>query len=84
MERVSIVVRPRRRDYSVEFKASVLEQCRQAGASIAAVALANQNMVQRWIREERERLEPAELQKSAAAFLPVQLQPAAVATSSTG
>lgn len=85
MERVSTVMRPRRREYSAEFKASVLEQCRQAGASIAGVALAqgiNQNMVHRWIREERGRLELAELQKSAAAFLPVQLQPAAVAVAS--
>jgi transposase-like protein len=76
MDRVSTVVRPRRREYSVEFKASVLEQCRQSGASIAGVALAqgiNQNMVHRWIREERQRLELAELQRGAAAFLPVHL-----------
>jgi transposase len=60
MDRVSTVVRPRRREYSVEFKTSVLEQCRQSGVSIAGVALAqriNQNMVHRWIRQERQRLE---------------------------
>ena len=76
MDRVSTVIRPRRREYSMEFKASVLEQCRQSGASIAGVALAqgiNQNMVHRWIREERQRLELAKLQRGAAAFLPVQL-----------
>ena len=76
MNRVSTVVRPRRREYSMEFKASVLGQCRQSGASIAGVALAqgiNQNMVHRWIREARQRLELAELQRGAAAFLPVQL-----------
>lgn len=75
MDRVSTVVRPRRREYSMDFKASVLEQCRQTGASIAGVALAqgiNQNMVHRWIREERERLQLAKLQSGAAAFLPVQ------------
>ncbi len=76
MDRVSTVVRPRRREYSMEFKALVLEQCRQSGASIAGVALAqgiNQNMVHRWIREERQRLELAELQRGGSAFLPVQL-----------
>ena len=76
MDRVSTVARPRRREYSMEFKALVLEQCRHTGASIAGVALAqgiNQNMVHRWIREERQRLELAELQRGAAAFLPVQL-----------
>lgn len=82
MDRVSTVVRPRRREYSLEFKASVLEQCRQSGASIAGVALAqgiNQNMVHRWIREERQRLELEELQRGAAAFLPVHLSQAPVA-----
>ena len=76
MDRVSTVVRPRRREYSMNFKAAVLEQCRQTGASIAGVALAqgiNQNKVHRWIREERQRLQLAELQRGAAAFLPVQL-----------
>ena len=76
MNQLSTVERPRRREYSAEFKASVLEQCRQTGASIAGVALAqgiNPNMVHRWIREERQRLELAELQRGAAAFLPVQL-----------
>lgn len=31
------VVRPRRREYSMDFKASMLEQCRQTGASIVVV-----------------------------------------------
>ncbi len=39
MDQVSTVQRPRRREYSVEFKASVLEQCRQPGASLAGIAL---------------------------------------------
>ena len=82
MDQVSTVQRPRRREYSQEFKASVLAQCRQPGASLAGIALGhgiNPNMVHRWIREERSRQELAELQKNAAVFLPVQLQPAAVA-----
>ena len=75
MNQLSTVERPRRREYSVEFKTSVLEQSRRPGASLAGVALAhgiNPNMVHRWIREERQRLELAELQRGAAAFLPVQ------------
>jgi transposase-like protein len=40
MDQVSTVVRPRRREYNMEFKASVLEKCRQAGALIAGVAVA--------------------------------------------
>ena len=76
MNQLSTVERPRRREYSVEFKTSVLEQSRRPGASLAGVALAhgiNPNMVHRWIREERQRLELAELQRGTAAFLPVQL-----------
>jgi transposase-like protein len=64
MDRMSIEARPRRREYNAQFKASVLEQCRQAGNSVAGVALGhglNPNMVHRWIREERQRqaIEPA-------------------------
>jgi transposase-like protein len=76
MNQLSTVERPRRREYSAEFKTSVLQQSRRPGASLAGVALAhgiNPNMVHRWIREERQRLELAELQRGAAAFLPVQL-----------
>jgi transposase-like protein len=76
MNQMSTVERPRRREYSAEFKTSVLEQSRRPGASLAGVALAhgiNPNMVHRWLREERQRLELAELQRGAAAFLPVQL-----------
>jgi transposase-like protein len=76
MDKLSTVERPRRREYSVEFKTSVLEQSHRPGASLAGIALAhgiNPNMVHRWRREERQRLELAELQRCAAAFLPVQL-----------
>jgi transposase len=76
MNQLSTVERPRRREYSAEFKTSVLQQSRRPGASLAGVALAhgiNPNMVHRWIREERQRLELAELQRGAAAFLPLQL-----------
>ena len=42
----------RRRRHSVEFKAQVIEACRQPGISIAGVALANglnANMLRKWV-----------------------------------
>jgi len=78
MNQLSTVERPRRREYSAEFKTSVLEQCRQPGASLAGIALGygiNPNMVHRWIREDRQRLELIELQRGASAFVPLQLPP---------
>lgn len=54
------VARPakrRWRRHSDEFKARVIEMARQPGASIAAVALANElnaNMLRRWVREHEE------------------------------
>jgi transposase len=78
MNQLSTAERPRRREYSAEFKTSVLEQCRQSGASIAGIALGhgiNPNMVHRWMREDRQRLELIELQRGALAFVPLQLPP---------
>jgi transposase-like protein len=78
MDQVSTVERPRRREYSAEFKAAVLEQCNQSGASRAAVAMGhgiNPNVVHRWRREERQRLMLTDLQKGGSAFVPLQLQP---------
>ena len=85
MNQMSIVERPRRREYSAEFKTSVLEQSRRPGATLAGVALAhgiNPNIVHRWIREGRQRLELAELQRGAATFLPVHSPQVPVAQSS--
>lgn len=80
MDRVSIEARPRRREYSAEFKAAVLEQCRVAGNSVAGVALGhglNPNMVHRWIREERQRqtIEPVGLRGDAFVALPLVSAP---------
>jgi transposase-like protein len=78
MNQLSTVERPRRREYSAQFKTSVLEQCRQPGASIAGIALGygiNPNMVHRWIREDRQRQELLELQRGTSAFVPLQLPP---------
>ena len=54
MEQISNEGRPRRREYSKDFKAEVLAKCRQPGASVGGVALVHglhSNMVHRWIRE---------------------------------
>jgi transposase len=78
MDRVSTTIeRPRRREYSAEFKATVLEQARQRGASVAGVALSHglhPNMVHRWVREERERQTRA-TQPEGRAFIPLHVQP---------
>jgi len=76
MDRVSTDARLRRREYSGQFKASVLEQTRQPGASVSGIALTHgihPNMVHRWLREERQRQALAQLQGSTAAFVPLQL-----------
>ena len=73
MHQESTLQRPSRREYSGEFKASVLEQCRRPGASVAGVALGhglNPNMVHRWIREERQR---QALALAGGAFVPVSI-----------
>jgi transposase-like protein len=82
MDQLSTVQRPRWREYSVEFKASVLEQCCQLGASLAGIALGhgiNPNMVHPWMREEQQRQMLIDLQQTASAFFPLQLQPSITA-----
>ncbi len=79
MDRVSSVERPRRREYSGQFKEAVLAQCRQPGASVAGVALGhgiNPNMVHRWMREERQRQVLAALGHGAAPFVALPLNEA--------
>jgi transposase len=76
MDQVSTVQRPKRREYSQEFKVSALEQCGQPGASLACVAVGhgiNPNMVHRWIREVRQRQVLSNLQQTTASFVPLQL-----------
>lgn len=51
---VAVTGRRRRRRHSPEFRASVIEACRQPGVSIAAIALANglnANMLRKWVIE---------------------------------
>ena len=67
----AIAPTPKRRFYSPELKAQVMAQCREDGASIAAVALAhgiNANIVHRWLREH-----PAAAPKPINPFIPLNL-----------
>nr|WP_278362678.1 transposase [Stutzerimonas kunmingensis] len=48
-----------RRTFPKAFKAQVIEECAQSGASVAGVALShglNANLVHKWIRKQREPL----------------------------
>ena len=81
MKQESTQQRPMRRFYSTELKAQVIEECQQAGASVAGVAMShhiNPNTVHRWIREARQRALPGQLQHSPAAFVAIELQRASV------
>ena len=56
MEQFANESRPRRREYSKAFKALVMGECAQPGASVGGVALSHglhANMVHRWLREAR-------------------------------
>lgn len=66
--------RTRVRAYAPEFKAQVLAECSQPGASVAKVALANglnANMIHTWRRESRGAVAPAAA--GAGEFVPLQL-----------
>lgn len=61
---IELPARRRRRRHSPEFRAAVIEACRQPGVSIAAVALANglnANLLRKWVNdaERMHRHEPA-------------------------
>ena len=71
-----------RRKHGKEFKAEVVQACRQAGASVAAIALRcglNSNVVYRWLREDAApihadaRIKGAMGQCGDAQFIAVQL-----------
>ncbi|MGM0858844.1 MAG: IS66-like element accessory protein TnpA [Pseudomonadota bacterium] len=73
MSELSVLEAPRkRRRFTAEFKASVVEACQQPGASVAGIALEhalNANLVHKWIREAR-RLMPV---SEPPAFVPVPM-----------
>ncbi|WJM90855.1 transposase [Pseudomonas brenneri] len=58
-------MQPTRRSYSKSFKAQVIQECAQPGASIASIALShnlNANLVHKWIRLQAQKstaLQPA-------------------------
>ncbi|MGH6638547.1 MAG: IS66-like element accessory protein TnpA [Polaromonas sp.] len=70
------IERPARRQYSAQFKAQVVQECGQSGASVAGVALAhgiNANIVHRWLREGAR----SALVVQSQSFVPVTLAEAA-------
>lgn len=75
---------PKRRFYSAELKAEVVQQCTQGGASVARVALhhgINANIVHRWLRED----ENAALTARTQSFIPVTFDtPGAAALANDG
>jgi transposase len=78
----------RRRRHSAEFKAQVIQACKQPGVSIAATALRyqlNANQVRIWIRaHDQLAIEPKQIAPTAAIpeFIPIQL-PAPTKVSAT-
>ena len=83
MDAITLPSPGRRRRYSAEFKAQIVETCNRPGTSVAAIARLhniNDNIVHRWIREAEQaasaaapsasvpaRIEPEELRACAAA-----------------
>jgi transposase len=80
-----------RRKHSAQFRAGVLQACRQADASVAAIALRNglnANVVYRWLREEARGVEAdagshaAVSARHGAEFIALQMPQPAVAAAS--
>ena len=80
-----------RRKHSAEFRAEVLQACRQSGASVAAIALRsglNANVVHRWLSQDGRTRDGgggnrgAVTRNAGREFLPLQLPQPAVATPS--
>ena len=80
-----------RRKHSAEFRAEVLQACRQSGASVAAIALRsglNANVVHRWLSQDGRTLDGgggnrgAVIRNSGTEFLPLQLPQPTVAAPS--
>lgn len=58
---MDLMGRRRRRRHSLEFKATVIQECLRPGVSIAAVALAhslNANMLRKWVIDAENALPP--------------------------
>lgn len=78
MSELSVLEAPRkRRRFTADFKASVVEACQQPGASVGGIALEhalNANLVHKWIRKAR---------RSATASDPPAFVPVPVASTAT-
>lgn len=81
-----------RRTHSAQFRAEVLQACRQSGASIAAIALRNglnANLVHRWRRMEGRTADASVVNRVAvnarsnAEFVPLQLPTQAISATSS-
>lgn len=73
-----------RRKHSKEFRADVIQACRQSGASVAAIALRsglNANVVYRWLRAEAGAGSLAAMGGRLSEFIAVQLPPPEAAQS---
>lgn len=84
--------RRRRRTHSAEFKAKVVAACREPGVSMASVALVNglnANLLRRWVVTDEQAqvarpmgldsAPPARLEAENRAFIPLQVEKAAIA-----
>lgn len=73
MSELSVLEVPRkRRRFTAEFKANVVDACQQPGASVAGITLEhtlNANLVHKWIREARRSVPVSE----PPAFVPVPM-----------
>ncbi|CAN5417741.1 hypothetical protein BH10PSE16_BH10PSE16_42330 [soil metagenome] len=75
--------RVERRKHSAQFRAGVLQACRQADASVAAIALRNglnANVVYRWLREDTDSHAVVSARQGAE-FIAVQMPAPAAAAS---
>jgi transposase len=76
--------RSNRRVHSSEFKAQILCECRQPGASVAAVAIAhglNPNVVRKWLSEQNLKRMGAAMPATAPHVRPLQFLPVELAKS---
>ena len=67
MDAITLPSPGRRRRYSAEFKAQIVETCNRPGTSVAAIARLhniNDNIVHRWIREAEQAASAAVLSAS--------------------
>ncbi len=72
-----------RRKHSAQFKAEVVQACRQDGASVAAIALRsglNANVVYRWLRQDAACLDAGAVRPTGE-FIAMQLPPPPAAQS---